>query len=391
MEGDIHNYKRRYECTLKRINSLEIIPENKKLILSFKDYLLSEGIGICKIERYLYDLIRYSQMLKKPFKKASEKDLRAVIGGIETKTEWAEQTKRTFKIMLRKFHTFIRGIKEKGVYADEVKWISLRISNNHRKLPEELLTENEIEEIIRNASNTRDKALLSCLAESGCRISEIGNLKIKHVSFEEYGTRLTVGGKTGMRKILVISSTPYIQQWLNNHPKNDNPESYIWIASNGEQLTYTRMTAILKTASKNAGIKKRVYPHLLRHTRATRYATEMPEASMKQYFGWTQSSNMPGVYIHLSGKDTDESILRINGIDVQKEKSKPRLEPKKCLKCNTINEATNICCKICGMPLSKEEAQRILKADIERSQADEIMNKLVKDPEILELIKKKLS
>ena len=117
----------------------------------------------------------------------------------------------------------------------------------------------------------------------------------------------------------------------------------------------------------------------------------MPEASMKQYFGWTQSSNMPGVYIHMSGKDTDESILKINGIDVQKEKSKPSLEPKKCLKCNTKNETTNICCKICGMPLSKEEAQRILQADVERSQADEIMNQLVKDPEILELIKKKLS
>jgi hypothetical protein len=93
----------------------------------------------------------------------------------------------------------------------------------------------------------------------------------------------------------------------------------------------------------------------------------------------------------MSGKDTDESILRINGIDIQKEKAKPRLEPKKCLKCTTVNEATNICCKICGMPLSKEEAQRILQADTERQQADGIMNKLVKDPEILELIKKKLS
>ena len=266
----------------------------------------------------------------------------------------------------------------------------MKISNNHNKLPEELLTEDEIEGIIRNATNTRDKALLSCLAESGCRISEIGNLKIKHISFEEYGTRLTVGGKTGMRKILVIASTPYIQQWLNNHPKNDNPESYLWIYSEGKQLTYTRMVAILKTASKNAGIKKRVYPHLLRHTRATRYATSMPEASMKQYFGWTQSSNMPGVYIHMSGKDTDESILKINGIDVQKEKSKPSLEPKKCLKCKAINEATNICCKVCGMPLSKEEAQKILQADVERSHFGDIMDELVKDKEVLDILAKKI-
>jgi ABC-type uncharacterized transport system ATPase subunit len=66
------------------------------------------------------------------------------------------------------------------------------------------------------------------------------------------------------------------------------------------------------------------------------------------------------------------------------------MRPKKCFKCNTINEATNRFCKLCGLPLDKEEAERILKADVDRTQADEIMNTLIKDPEILELIRKKL-
>ena len=265
------------------------------------------------------------------------------------------------------------------------------ISNNHRKIPEELLTEEEIGRVIRAAQTVRDKAIIAALAESGCRISEIGTLKIKHISFEEYGTRITVQGKTGMRKILLINSTPYLQEWINQHPLNNNPEAYLWHNQQENPcLSYARISAILKLAAKRANVKKRVYPHLLRHSQATHMANIMSEAAMKQYFGWTQSSKMAGIYVHMSGKDTDEAVLRANGIEISKEKIKYLMQPIKCLKCKTINEATNRFCKLCGMPLNQEEADKVLRADVERSQADEIMNTLVKDPEILALIKKKL-
>lgn len=100
---------------------------------------------------------------------------------------------------------------------------------------------------------------------------------------------------------------------------------------------------------------------------------------------------MCGIYIHMNGEATDAAVLRANGIEIKKEATKIAMQPKKCIKCKTINEATNRFCKICGLPLDKEEAEKVIKADVERNQADEIMNKLIKDPEILELIKKKLS
>lgn len=68
-----------------------------------------------------------------------------------------------------------------------------------------------------------------------------------------------------------------------------------------------------------------------------------------------------------------------------------QMKPKKCLKCRTVNEATNKFCKICGLPLNEEERERIIKTETDRSIADSIMDQIVKDPEILELIKKKIS
>lgn len=387
---DIHNYKRRFERTLERLNdSKEISDDNKRTALNFKDYLLSEGIGLPKIERYLSDLMKFSKMFNKSFSEATEADIRKIIGEIN-QTDLSEETKKTFKIMLRRLYRFIRNITKKGTYPPEVEWISIAIPNNHKKLPEELLTEEEILKIIQNCRTLRDKALISAIAESGCRVSEIGNMQIKHVSFEEYGARLTVNGKTGMRKILVINSAPYLQEWINQHPLNENSEAFLWYGQRAEALGYTRIMSILKTAARKAGIKKRIYLHLLRHSRATILANKMSDSALKHYLGWTQSSKMAGIYIHMSGKETDDTILEINGIHVNKEKKESLMKPKKCFKCRTINEATNRFCKLCGIPLNQEEAERILKADVDRTRADEIMNNLIKDPEILELIKKKL-
>ena len=387
---DIHNYKGRFERTIERVNeSSDISKNNKEIILKFKDYCISEGIGLAKLERYIGDLMKYARMLNKYYPDASKEDIRRVIAELE-QTSLSPETKKGFKIMLRKLYRFIEGIEERGTYPEKVRWISINIPNNHKKLPEELLTDEEIKKIVQKCDNARDKALIAVLSESGCRVGEIGTLKIKHISFEENGARITVAGKTGMRKILVINSAPYLQQWINQHPNNALPDSCLWIGNNGKLLCYARIASILKSASKRAGISKKVYPHLLRHSRATILATIMSDASMKHYLGWTQGSKMAGIYIHMSGKDTDEAILRANGLEIKKVKIKTAMQPKRCLRCNTLNETTNICCKICGMILDEQRQQEILKQDTKRVETDRLMNELVKDKEFLEFMIRKI-
>lgn len=388
---DLHNYKRRLEATIKRINNSNISERDKELIFMYKDDCLCRGVSYGKIDAYLFYLKKFSEMLDKEIDKANKEDIKKVIAELN-QSGFSEETKVCFKIAVRRLYKLIRGVEGKGKYPEEVEWISTTIPLSKKKIPEELLNEEEIKAMIRAAPTLRDKTLISTLAESGARVSEIGTMKIKQVSFEEYGARLSINGKTGARKILVINSTPYLQEWINSHPYNDNPEAYLWYnQQNKPCLGYARIVAILKLAADKAGIKKRVYPHLLRHGQASRMALVMSESAMKQYFGWTQASKMAGVYVHLSGKDTDEAILRANGIQVKKdEKPKQELKPIRCERCKVINETTNKFCKICGLPLDKKEAQRIIKEDVERTQADEIMNKLIQDDEIKELIKRKL-
>jgi site-specific recombinase XerD len=373
---DIHNYKRQFERNLERIDQDKNISKEK-------------GLSICRINRYIFELRKYNSLLKKSFSKATKSDIRRVVAKIE-QSDLAPETKKYFKIMLKKLYRFLKGIEEPEKYPEEVEWICTRIPENHRKLPEELLTEEEINKIIQKCETLRNKTMIAVLAESGCRISEIGLLKIKHISFEEYGARLTVNGKTGMRKILVINSTPYLQEWINQHPFNDNPESYLWVNKNGDLLSYKRIANILKNAAKRVKIKKRVYPHLLRHSRATILAAKMSDAALKHYFGWTQASKMAATYIHMSGKDTDEAILSINGIEIDKSKKKNVMKPKKCLRCKTINSSTNKFCKLCGLVLEEEKCQELIKTEMERKNMDEIMNKLINDKDVLKVLVEKI-
>ena len=55
-------------------------------------------------------------------------------------------------------------------------------------------------------NDPRDKALVMTLYVSGCGVGEILSLRVKHVTFDEFGAVLMVAGKTGERRVRVVSS-----------------------------------------------------------------------------------------------------------------------------------------------------------------------------------------
>ena len=124
----------------------------------------------------------------------------------------------TYRAILKKFYKWLNN----GEYPIQVKWMKNNINKRSLKLPGEgeLLTERDIKRLIEVADHPRDKALLAVLYESGCRVGEVLNLYIKDVEFDKEGARMCVQGKTGMRKIRIIFSVPYLVTWLNNHPYN---------------------------------------------------------------------------------------------------------------------------------------------------------------------------
>jgi ribosomal protein L40E len=151
-------------------------------------------------------------------------------------------------------------------------------------------------------------------------------------------------------------------------------------------MSYPALAKVLKVAAERAGLSKKVHPHKLRHSRATFLASKLTEAQMNQVFGWKQGSDMPSIYVHLSGRDLDDAILGVYGLRKVEDKE-PKLKPKICPRCNTSNSFDARFCMKCGLALDLRAAQEIEEA---RSKTDIIMDMLLRDAEFRELLKKKL-
>jgi len=140
-----------------------------------------------------------------------------------------------------------------------------------------------------------------------------------------------------------------------------------------------------------ANVKKAVNPHNFRHSRATYLANYLTEAQMCEYLGWTQGSDQPATYVHLSGRDTDDAILKIHEIKRDsKEKGKKELKLEKCPRCFHINLPTDRFCSLCGNALNEEARMHIIKKSLVRSKADEVLDKLIEDPEVRQMLEMKI-
>jgi hypothetical protein len=195
------------------------------------------------------------------------------------------------------------------------------------------------------------------------RASELLGLKIGDVHFDEYGAYLIVKGKTGERRIRLISSVLDLKNWLNVHPRKDDPNAPLFCSLSpnrkGKPMRETSLNYKLKEIAKKCGIQKNVYPHLFRHTRATHLAKYLTEQELKIYFGWRPNSGVASVYVHLSGADIDNKILAVNGIKKEENVKPTTISPIKCPKCGELNSIGNKFCQKCGSPLDIKTIEKI--------------------------------
>jgi len=194
---EVHNYQRRLERALSKIDESSIDGKCKSAILDFYNDCLSRGLSKARILKYLDTIERIARQLKKPFEEATKDDIARLVREIEER-DYSEWTKHDYKLNLKIFY---RWLKKTEDYTEEVKWIKPRAKKGNL-LPEEILTEDEVKKIAESATNLKDKAFILVLYESGCRIGEILSLRIHNVQFDNYGTVLSVSGKTGDRRII---------------------------------------------------------------------------------------------------------------------------------------------------------------------------------------------
>jgi len=134
----------------------------------------------------------------------------------------------------------------------------------NKKMPE-ILTKEEIRGLIDSSPNIKHKLILKILYGCGLRVSEVVNLNKDDVNFDGGLIHVRLGKGKKDRFVKIPES---IKEELKSYCNlvNDN---FLFPSNRGGKLTTATIQAIVENAAKKAGIKKRVYPHLLRHSFAT--------------------------------------------------------------------------------------------------------------------------
>ncbi|MHC5053969.1 MAG: tyrosine-type recombinase/integrase [Planctomycetota bacterium] len=366
----------------------EIGEPTKEQIVGFLSCLAVEGLKPRTVFGYATTLRRLARMCPaKGFLQLGRRDIREMILSEQQKGRRTS----TMNLFKARFLRFQRWLREEYGYPDDypderfagkkldigekpVEFRGIKSASRYSLPygPDELLTQDDVNRMIDAAIGPRNRAIVAVLYESGARIHEFINLRIGSVEHTRYGWKIHIptDTKTGGRPVMLVNSGPYVAAWLALHPFKDQPDAPLWIGTGtrcnamrhfertGKMLSMraNTMREILNELSRRADVKKRHNPHAFRHARATELAKHLKESELRAYMGWTPGSSMPGIYVHLSGRDTDAAILAAYGVRTS-DSSRMLGRPQACPACSASNPNGARMCLKCGQPLNAETAK----------------------------------
>ena len=137
-----------------------------------------------------------------------------------------------------------------------------------KTLIKDTLTEAEVTKLIFSCRNIRETAMLTLLSYSGVRNKEFCNFRVKDIDFGNNTVRV-VAGKGVKDGIVCISgaATKILMQYLAQYQRGQDEYLFTTLKYNNK-YSGADLRKLVKNLSERAGMKKRVFPQLLRHTLA---------------------------------------------------------------------------------------------------------------------------
>jgi integrase/recombinase XerD len=278
-----------------------------ELIDEFCDALwLEDGLARNTLEAYRSDLSHFAAWLEarhgKKLIEGDVADIQAYLGHLFRKKTRASSAARLLS-SLKRFYRYC--LRQGRIKADP----TLRIDSP--KLPRGLpksLTEEDIENLLAapradKALGLRDKAMLETLYASGLRVSELVTLKLRQVS-QDMGVVRVVG--KGSKERLVPLGEEAIA-WIRQYLKEARPELLggraaddLFVTARGSAMTRQMFWHLLRRYAAQAGLKKSVSPHTLRHAFATHLLNHGADLRVVQLLLGHSDISTTQIYTHVA-------------------------------------------------------------------------------------------
>jgi integrase/recombinase XerD len=199
-------------------------------------------------------------------------EIRGYLRAQRSKRKLAPSSMKMIVVALRHFFSYLQS--EGKIHHDVLPALDLPRLN--RLLPE-TLSETEVAQLLatpvpETPLGLRNRALLEVLYASGLRAAEIAGLRLEYFLREE--KLLRVLGKGNRERVVPVGDKAVgaLERWLaHGRPLLVRPRTggELFLNEHGRKLTTARIWQIVHEMAKLAGLKKKIWPHLLRHSFAT--------------------------------------------------------------------------------------------------------------------------
>ena len=241
----------------------------------FQRYLrLERGYSQNTIDAYMRDISKLSEFLHGNGMEVLE----ARLSDLESFSEWVAKSgvgQRSHARILSGVRSLYHFLVVDGFLEEDPSEL-LESPSQPRHLPEVLSVE-EVDRLIDSIDldkweGQRNRAIIEVLFSCGLRVSELVNLKLSDIFFEEKFIRVL--GKGSKERLVPISDKAIheLQLWFTDRCHLDikrGEEDYVFLNRRGHHLTRTMILIMIKRQAEEAGIKKTISPHTLRHSFAT--------------------------------------------------------------------------------------------------------------------------
>ncbi|HBX49552.1 MAG: site-specific tyrosine recombinase XerD [Bacteroidetes bacterium RIFOXYA12_FULL_35_11] len=293
----------------------------EKSIKEFESYLkLEKSLSKNSIEAYDDDIRKLVQFLELRQDRASPEEI--------TLTQLREFVKWISELGLnpRSQARIVSGIKAFYNFLLQEDYMNtspaslLEAPRIGRKLPSVLAVE-EIDALIAaidlsKPEGQRNKAIIETMYSCGLRVSELTDMKISNLFFDEGFVKIT--GKGNKERLVPISprAIKEIEQYKNYYRNHldikKGHENILFLNRRGKKLTRVMVFTIIKNLASIAEITKIISPHTLRHSFATHLVEGGADLRAVQEMLGHESITTTEIYTHLDREYLRETILQFH-------------------------------------------------------------------------------
>lgn len=267
----------------------------------FLEYLKYERrVSVNTVDSYGENLLLLKNYTNKDLISLKKEDIKDFLDNVEA-------TARTKAHYLTVFNSFYKYL----VFMDKIKsnpCDGIKAPKLEKKLPT-YLTNEEIAKLfnirLTKPVDYRNKAILEVMYATGARISEVINLKVNQIDFEECIIRVV--GKGKKERIIPLDDVAIeaLDNYINNYRpfliKNETC-NYVFLNKNGEKISRQMIFKILKNLANKAGITKEISPHTLRHSFASNLLNNGADLRVIQELLGHENLETTEIYSHLQNK-----------------------------------------------------------------------------------------